>query len=174
VTIAGDTQQPDDEGQHEPEEQPDDEGQHEPEEQPDDEGQHEPEEQPEEGRPAQREQRLRARAREAETERDALRGRLERYQRTEVEAVAAEVLANGSDLLAVRADLAQYLDDDGAVDPARVREAAEAVATERPHWRVDNRDDPGRRQVRGHPKPHPGDGGARRPGWGSVISRPGE
>ncbi|TXR56472.1 hypothetical protein [Quadrisphaera setariae] len=147
-------QQPDDGGR-----EPDEEGQ-----EPDEEGQ----QQPEGDRGAREAAKYRQRARAAEAERDRLRERLERYQRAEVEAMAAEVLAVGGDLLAVRPDMAGYLGEDGHVDPARVREAAEAVAAERPHWRLDDGEEPGRAQVRGRPKPFRNMPKAS--GWDAVIS----
>ncbi|UTT48921.1 hypothetical protein [Rhodococcus gordoniae] len=77
------------------------------------------------------------------TERDASRqeltaaqARIERMQRAEVERVAGEHLAMPGDLFSLTGnELADYLDDDGNVDPERVAADAVAVLTERPGLR---------------------------------------
>jgi hypothetical protein len=83
----------------------------------------------------------RVRLRDAEQERDALAGRLERMQRAEAERLAAQApddgpaLADGADLW--RGDgveLAGLLDDEGNVDPGRVREAVEQIGAAHEHW----------------------------------------
>ena len=79
--------------------------------------------------------RYRRSLREAETERDALRGRVETIQRAEVERLAAEDLATPSDLWLTGAALSGLLDDDGNVDQAKVTDAVKAVLTDRPGWR---------------------------------------
>lgn len=83
--------------------------------------------------------RYRRRLRDAETQRDALSGRVERLQRTEAERVAGQHLAQGSDLF-LFAELGELLDDDGEVDETKVREAAKRAAAARPglgHHRAD-------------------------------------
>lgn len=77
------------------------------------------------------------------TERDASRqelaaaqARIERMQRAEVERVAGEYLAMPGDLFSLSGnELADYLDDDGNVDPEKVAADAVAVLTERPGLR---------------------------------------
>ncbi len=81
--------------------------------------------------------RYRRALRDAETERDGLRGRLETLQRAEVERLATgdDGLARADDLWLSGVDLAELLDADGNVDPGRVRESVAAVLDDRPHWR---------------------------------------
>ncbi|MCD5421383.1 hypothetical protein LRS71_17765 [Rhodococcus pyridinivorans] len=77
------------------------------------------------------------------TERDASRqeltaaqARIERMQRAEVERVAGEYLAMPGDLFSLSGnELADYLDDDGNVDPEKVTTDVAAVLTERPGLR---------------------------------------
>lgn len=82
-----------------------------------------------------REARYRLRLREAEAERDALAGRLTRLQHAEAERLAGEQLTDGADLWRDGATLTDLLDDDGDLDPGKVREAAEALVQAHPHWR---------------------------------------
>lgn len=71
--------------------------------------------------------------REAQTERDQLRERVERQDREAVERLAGERLQSSSDFwLAV--ELADLRGDDGAIDREKVQAALEQVATDRPHW----------------------------------------
>lgn len=67
--------------------------------------------------------------REAETERDTLRGRLETMQRTEVERIARTEhnLTKPAAIWSAGTDLADLLADDGKVDPVKVKEATEAA-----------------------------------------------
>jgi len=121
-------------------------------------------------RPAQREARYRLAARAAEAERDALRERLGTYQRAEVAALAGEHLIDGADVL-VGTDLAAFLGEDGQVDPAKVKAAAEAAAVGHPHWgRRDRlRRQPGIRPVNfGDPQREDGPGNAS---WSSALKR---
>ncbi|UEL35033.1 hypothetical protein KTR60_10000 [Rhodococcus sp. C1] len=78
------------------------------------------------------------------TERNAARGelataaaRIERMQRAEVERLAADAgLSHASDVFTLSGNgPADYLDDDGNVDPARVAADVAAVLTERPGLR---------------------------------------
>jgi len=73
-------------------------------------------------------------AREALT---AAEARIERMQRAEVERLAADAgLAHASDVFTMSGnDLADYLDDDGNVDPEKVAADVAAVLTERPGLR---------------------------------------
>ncbi|MGH4021752.1 MAG: hypothetical protein ACRDT0_21465 [Pseudonocardiaceae bacterium] len=76
----------------------------------------------------------RRRLREAESERDALRSRLDASQRREVERFAGADLARGDDVWLGGAELAALLDDAGNVDPGKVAETTAALLAERPHW----------------------------------------
>ncbi len=72
-------------------------------------------------------------------ERDALRAQLDHRDRQEAErlSVTAEpwhpVLRDAQDLW-LAADLAELRDEEGALDPARVRAVVARIAQERPHW----------------------------------------
>lgn len=69
----------------------------------------------------------------AREERDALAGRVERMQRTEIERLAADALAHPSDLFTLSGNTpADYLTDDGDVDPDKVAADVAAVIAERP------------------------------------------
>ncbi|UAK35201.1 hypothetical protein K8O92_16080 [Nocardia asteroides] len=72
--------------------------------------------------------------RETETERDALRERVTAYERTEVERLAADRLADPSDLWTGGTDLETLRGKDGAIDPAKVGKAIEGVLESHPHW----------------------------------------
>jgi hypothetical protein len=71
--------------------------------------------------------------REAETERDGLRSRLDTVQRLEVERLASEHLVNGADLLLL-VDLNDLRGDDGIISAEKAQAALEHVVTERPHF----------------------------------------
>ncbi len=84
----------------------------------------------------------RRRLRDTEGERDRLAERVAGYQRREVEALAEqgpghgyERMASGADLWTAGIQLADLLDEDGAVDPAKTHVAVTAVLADRPHWR---------------------------------------
>lgn len=81
-----------------------------------------------------RERKLRRRAQSAERERDALRERVERYQRREVENIAAQRLLDGRDVWASGATLSQMLNDSGDVDPTKVERVVLDLVQSRPHW----------------------------------------
>lgn len=98
---------------------------------------------PDDDQPALRRQAAayRVRLRATEVERDTLVERLAAHQRTEVERLAVEagaggmrMLASGDDLWAAGVVLADVVDEDGQVDPERVKQAVGRVLTERPHW----------------------------------------
>lgn len=77
-------------------------------------------------------QKIRARAREAEAERDTLRVRVERLQLREVETIAARHLADASDLLLIGGvTLDGLVGDDGEVDAAAVVAACKALVETR-------------------------------------------
>ncbi len=79
--------------------------------------------------------RYRRSLREAETERDGLRGRVEAMQRAEVERLVGDQIAVPADVWLAGALLPDLLDDDGNVDQAKVTDTVKAVLTDRPGWR---------------------------------------
>jgi hypothetical protein len=84
----------------------------------------------------------RMRLREAEAradafaaERDHLLGRIDARDRAAVAAIAGRHLADGGDLALVHTGLDEFRDPEtGDIDPAKVTEAATALALARPHW----------------------------------------
>ncbi len=81
--------------------------------------------------------RRRRQLRDTEAERDTLAGHLERYRTRELERLAAEVLAEPSDLLALGGQgLEAYVNDAGDVDADAVRAAARALVDTRPGLRA--------------------------------------
>lgn len=85
-------------------------------------------------------QNLRNRLRETESERDAMRTRLNAYDRERVISLAEEHgLERGADLLDIGHSVADFLREDGNVDESRLAETVASVLTERPHF--------GKRQV---------------------------
>lgn len=76
---------------------------------------------------SKREARYRTQLRETEAERDQLAARVESLQRAEVERLAANVIRNGAALWSAQTSLADLLDDNGAVDPQKVKDAATAA-----------------------------------------------
>jgi hypothetical protein len=80
--------------------------------------------------------RTKLRAREAENER--LAARVDTQDRTAVEAVAAGVLRDASDLWLADVELTRVRDErTGELDAAKVQAEIKRVATERPHWTKD-------------------------------------
>lgn len=109
----------------------------------------------------------RRRLRDTEAERDGLRSRLETLQRAEAERLAADHLADGTDLWLAGAQLADMLDDDGNLDAAKVAETAAQLGTDRPHWRrtVSSAAPAGEVTARGKIEPGP-----HQPrGWAAVL-----
>lgn len=82
----------------------------------------------------------RRKARDAETERDTLAGRVEALQRAEAQRLAGakaegfRELSDPSDLWRADVELSQMLDDDGQVDAEKVREAVGQVGKQHPGW----------------------------------------
>lgn len=102
--------------------------------------------------------RYRRTLRDTETERDALRTTVQQYQRTEMERIAANHLAQPSDLFLV-SDQAELLAEDGTVDPEKVTAKCSEIVRERPSWA---------------PRTPNYDGGARTsaaagPSWSQVL-----
>lgn len=77
---------------------------------------------------------MRDRAKSAEAQVASLTERVAGYQRTEVEHAAGQLLENPGDLFTGGATLADFLDEDGAVDLDAVTATAQDLVTERPHW----------------------------------------
>jgi hypothetical protein len=85
---------------------------------------------------ANKEARYRVERNEARAERDALAGRVERMQRTEVERLASEHLSTPSDLFSLSGnELDDYLTEDGDVDAGKVAADLAAILAERPGLR---------------------------------------
>lgn len=84
----------------------------------------EPESDPDDAGLSRRDIKYRERLRETEAERDQLRTTVETMQRREVERLAAEHLIKPGSLWTVGVELTNLLDDDGAIDPEKVRAAA--------------------------------------------------
>jgi hypothetical protein len=92
--------------------------------------------------------RYRRQLRETEAKATTLATRLEAMQRREVERMAAEHLQTPADLWLTGPELAELLDDQGDIDPAKVSAACGNVVETRPGWK--------------RPDPPPAfDGGAR-------------
>lgn len=70
----------------------------------------------------------------SEAERDQLRGRVDAQDRREVERVAAEQLANPSDLW-LTVQLAELRDEDGELDSDKISARLDQLTAEKPHWR---------------------------------------
>ena len=79
--------------------------------------------------------RYRRQLREAEGERDGLRGRVEAMQRAEVERLAADRIAVPADVWLAGTSLPDMLDEDGNVDQAKVTDRIGQILTDRPGWR---------------------------------------
>ena len=77
---------------------------------------------------------LRAAKRALQKENSELRERLDRTNRRDAERAAADLLKDGSDLWAHGVKVADLLDDNGVIDPARVEQAARDAIAAHPHW----------------------------------------
>lgn len=114
--------------------------------------------------------RYRRQLRETETERDGLRGTLERLQRAEVHRLAADQLAQPDDVFDVgRVELADLLDDDGNVDEDLLATAIHGLVTDRPGLARTARRQKGP-VVFGHSGGSPAGGGGS--DWQSLIQTP--
>jgi hypothetical protein len=80
-----------------------------------------------------RDERYRQRLRETEAQRDALLQRVEHMQRNEVQRLTADRLADPADLWR-ETELADLLDDDGNIDPAKLNTRVDTLLEEHPHW----------------------------------------
>lgn len=82
--------------------------------------------------------RWRTRVREVETERDTLRATVQAFQRAEVERLAADSLADVSDLWTLgEVEVDALLTEDGTVDQSKVESAVAALVERKPHLSVD-------------------------------------
>ncbi|MDV6310264.1 hypothetical protein R4227_22265 [Gordonia amicalis] len=112
-----------------------------------------------------KEARYRVERNEARTERDALAERVQRMQRTEVERVAGEHLAQAGDLFTLSGkDLAEYLTESGDVDTAKVSTDVAALLAERPGLRKSAPAFDPTQGTGGPPKPM-----APTPSWGTMF-----
>ena len=112
-----------------------------------------------EQQPNQEAAKWRRQLREAEAERDTLRGRVEAMQRSEIERLASGRLAKPESLWAAGAQLADLLDEQGSVDPEKVEEAVTSAV-----------DSLGLEQVPSHLRPE--SRGAYVPSEGRDTGRP--
>ncbi|MBX7434171.1 hypothetical protein JDV09_18915 [Mycobacterium sp. Y57] len=76
--------------------------------------------------------------RDAQTENKTLTGRVDGLLRREVERLAAQQLADPTDVWRDDVDLAGLLGEDGLPDPQKVDELIEAIIGRHPHWRRGN------------------------------------
>lgn len=81
-----------------------------------------------------RDARYRVQLREAEADRDRLRGLVESMQRAEIERLASPRLADPRDLWYRSMSVADMLDGDGRVDPAKVDGAVSGLLEQHAHW----------------------------------------
>lgn len=120
---------------------------------------------------------LRGRAKDAEAERDTLRGRVEAMQRSEITRVAGDFLTDPDDIFHSGASIADFLDDDGNVDPAMVMNSSTDLIGEHPHWAKGyaGHKPPSNRPVEslksGADAPY---WKPAAPSWSDVIGRPGD
>ncbi len=94
--------------------------------------------------------RRRVQLREVAAERDALRGQVAALQRAEVERFALDLLVEPGDVWRDGLDLAEVLDESGAVDPALVDSAITAVIDRHAHWAAPRTMDTRRHPMRLH------------------------
>lgn len=101
---------------------------------------------------------------EARAERDALAARIETLQRAEVERLASAGLSHPEDLFSLSGNtVADYLDDNGNVDPAKVDADVAEILVERPGLKP--------RAMAYDPSQGMGNGIIRKPelGWGALL-----
>ena len=115
-------------------------------------------------RPIPREQRYRLERNAARDELAAAQARIERMQRNEAARIAAEVLAQGTDLFDMTGNAVDsYLTESGDVDADRVREDARLLLEERPRLgKLDPPVDTSQGSQNGAP-------GKREPHWGALL-----
>lgn len=86
------------------------------------------EEQADETNPSRREAAYRVKLRETESMRDQLLDQVNALRQSEIERIAGESIANGAAIWVNGVTIDSLLADDGTVDPAAVRAAADAAA----------------------------------------------
>lgn len=108
--------------------------------------------------------------RDTEAQRDQIGARLAAMQRGQAETLAREHLADGADMFRDGLELAELLDDDGNLDPAKVTAAAKAARKAHPHWAAPRT--PGRRSRGGlvSGAVSPDDALRVPPSWQGVLS----
>lgn len=106
---------------------------------------------------------LRARAQQAEAERDTALALVDALRRAEIARLAADTLAVPSDLFTLGGvDVADLVDDDGHVDPEKVSEAVTALLETRPGLAV--------AELRKPPTGYQNSGQGQTPRWESESS----
>lgn len=106
-----------------------------------------------------KEMRYRLALREAEA-------KIEAMQRADIERVAGEHLAQGSDIF-LTSELNEYLGEDGTVDYGTVAEAAKALLAERPRLGKNQPAHDPSQGIGNPPKPKP-----EEPSWSSLLVNP--
>ncbi|MGX1762946.1 hypothetical protein ACWIGW_45980 [Nocardia brasiliensis] len=111
----------------------------------------------------------RRKLRDTETELATARERITRYQRTEIERLAAEHLAVPADLFDIgKADLPALLDDNGDPDPVKVRAAVDELVNARPGLHKNGRPNPVARHAN-YGQGFTGQTRGNRSGWNEMI-----
>lgn len=108
---------------------------------------------------------FRKQLRAVEKERDTLATQLEAMRRAETERLASQHLADGADIWRDGAQLADLLDNDGNLDPARIAEVATNLTGAHPHWRRREPGAPPATEVTSRDKIEPGD----EPSWSKLL-----
>lgn len=113
----------------------------------------------------------RTKLRAAESDIEQTATQLGAMRRAEVERLAAEHLRDASDLWQAQPDPAAFLNDDGAVDPDKVAEAAQALTANKPHYAADKRiaPPPSDRPVEGLRAGASPEQKVTQPTWSNVI-----
>lgn len=81
---------------------------------------------------------LRERAKTAEDQLGTLNAQVESFRRSEIERIAATVLADPKDLWLGEVTPNDFLDDNGTLDAERVSAHVNDIAQQRPHWTLGN------------------------------------
>lgn len=128
-------------------------------------------EQKPEQKPDREAAKYRTQLRETESDRDAIRDRLDRLQRTEAARIAADGnrgLLNGEDLFAIGGvELDAIRNDDGDLDPTKIAAAAEDLRKERPYLGKQPKKDYGAGHRDGAPT---GSQGETKTSWQEAIA----
>lgn len=124
-------------------------------------------------RQARRDANVRAKLKDTEAERDALAGRVEAYQRAEVERIAGGVLEQAADLFEVGGiALADVLTEDGEIDETEVLALTAALADSRPGLaKGARRPARGGHPDWGHSRSNVEGVGGTGPTWGEALIR---